>query len=87
MRKLSLNDVVYWLIVCMQSRFSLQKSEKMSMWQDGLLFADDFLYVKLMTEKSEKKMLFVKSVYCVLCTENPCFSIMHIYTFCLDDVA
>ena len=33
----------------------------MSMWQDGLLFADDFLYVKLMTEKSEKKMLFVKS--------------------------
>ena len=36
-------------------------------------FADDFLYVKLMTEKSEKKMLFVKSVYCVLCTENSCF--------------
>ena len=57
MRKLSFNDVVYWLIVCMQSRFSLQKSEKMSMWQDGLLFGDDFLYVKLMTEKSEKKML------------------------------
>ena len=28
------------------------------MWQDGLLFADDFLYVKLMTEKSEKKMEF-----------------------------
>ena len=36
MWKLSFNDVVYWLIVCMQSRFSLQKSEKMSMWQDGL---------------------------------------------------
>ena len=32
----------------------------MSMWQDGLLFADDFLYVKLMTEKSEKKMLCCK---------------------------
>ena len=60
MRKLSFNDVVYWLIVCMQSRFSLQKSEKMSMWQDGLLSADDFLYVKLMTEKSEKKMLCCK---------------------------
>ena len=59
----------------------------MSMWQDGLLFADGFLYVKLMTEKSEKKMLFVKSVYCVLCTENSCFSIMHIYTFCLNNVA
>ena len=59
MRKLSFNDVVYWLIVCMQSRFSLQKSEKMTMWQDGLLFGDDFLYVKLMTEKSEKKMLFL----------------------------
>ena len=28
----------------------------MSMWQDGLLFGDDFLYVKLMTEKSEKKI-------------------------------
>ena len=61
MRKLSLNDVVYWLIVCMQSRFSLQKSEKMSMWQDDLLFGDDFLYVKLMTEKSEKKMLCCKT--------------------------
>ena len=60
MWKLSFNDVVYWLIVCMQSRFSLQKSEKMSMWQDGLLFGDDFLYVKLMTEKSEKKMLCCK---------------------------
>ena len=60
MRNLSFNDVVYWLIVCMQSRFSLQKSEKMSMWQDGLLFGDDFLYVKLMTEKSEKKMLCCK---------------------------
>ena len=60
MRKLSFNDVVYWLIVGMQSRFSLQKSEKMSMWQDGLLFGDDFLYVKLMTEKSEKKMLCCK---------------------------
>ena len=60
MRKLSFNDVVYWLIVRMQSRFSLQKSEKMSMWQDGLLFGDDFLYVKLMTEKSEKKMLCCK---------------------------
>ena len=60
MRKLSLNDVVYWLIVCMQSRFSLQKSEKMTMWQDGLLFGDDFLYVKLMTEKSKKKMLCCK---------------------------
>ena len=59
----------------------------MSMWQDGLLFADGFLYVKLMTEKSEKKMLFVKSVYCVLCTENSCFSIMHIYTFCLNNEA
>ena len=33
---------------------------KMSMWQDGLLFGDDFLYVKLMTEKSEKKMLCCK---------------------------
>ena len=32
----------------------------MSMWQDGLLFADVFLYVKLMTEKSEKKMLCCK---------------------------
>ena len=31
----------------------------MSMWQDGLLFAGDFLYVKLMSEKSEKKMLFL----------------------------
>ncbi len=60
MWKLSFNDVVYWLIVCMQSRFSLQKSEKMSMWQDGLLFGDDFLYVKFMTEKSEKKMLCCK---------------------------
>ena len=60
MSKLSFNDVVYWLIVCMQSRFSLQKSVKMSMWQDGLLFGDDFLYVKLMTEKSEKKMLCCK---------------------------
>ena len=60
MWKLLFNDVVYWLIVCMQSRFSLQKSEKMSMWQDGLLFGDDFLYVKLMTEKSEKKMLCCK---------------------------
>ena len=59
----------------------------MSMWQDGLLFADVFLYVKLMSEKSEKKMLFVKSVYCVLCTENSCFSIMHIYTFCLNHEA
>ena len=29
------------------------------MWQDGLLFADDFLYVKLMSAKSEKKMLFL----------------------------
>jgi hypothetical protein len=66
MRKLSFNDVVYWLIVCMQSRFSLQKSGKMSMWQDGLLFADDFLYVKLMTEKSEKKMLCCK--ICLLCS-------------------
>ena len=60
MWKLSFNDVVYWLIVCMQSRFSLQNSGKMSMWQDGLLFGDDFLYVKLMTEKSEKKMLCCK---------------------------
>ncbi len=60
MWKLAFNDVVYWLIVCMQSRFSLQKSEKMSMWQDGLLFGDDFLYVKFMTEKSEKKMLCCK---------------------------
>ena len=60
MWKLSFNDVVYWLIVSMQSRFSLQKSEKMSMWQNGLLFGDDFLYVKLMTEKSEKKMLCCK---------------------------
>ena len=33
----------------------------MSMWQDGLLFGDDFLYVKLMTEKSEKKMLCCKT--------------------------
>lgn len=31
----------------------------MSMWQDGLLFADAFLYVKLMTEKSEKKLQFL----------------------------
>ena len=38
----------------------------MSMWQDGLLFADDFLYVKLMTEKSEKKMLCCK--ICLLCS-------------------
>ena len=85
MRKLSLNDVVYWLIVCMQSRFSLQKSEKMSMWQDGLLFSDDFLYVKLMTEKSEKKMLCCK--ICLLCSlhQNSCFSIMHIYTFCFNN--
>ena len=66
MRKLSFNDVVYWLIVCMQSRFSLQKSEKMSMWQNGLLFGDDFLYVKLMTEKSKKKMLCCK--ICLLCS-------------------
>ena len=66
MRKLSLNDEFYWLIVCMQSRFSLQKSGKMSMWQDGLLFADDLLYVKLMTEKSEKKMLCCK--ICLLCS-------------------
>ena len=57
---MSLNDVFYWLIVCIQSRFSLQKSEKMSIRQDGLLFGDDFLYVKLMTEKSEKKMLCCK---------------------------
>lgn len=41
-----------------------------------------------MTEKSKKKMqFFVKFVYCVLCTENFCFSIMHIYTLCLNDVA
>lgn len=41
-----------------------------------------------MTEKSKKKMLFfVNFVYCVLCTENSCFSIMHIYTFCLNNVA
>ena len=73
MRKLSLNDEFYWLIVCMQSRFSLQKSGKMSMWQDGLLFADDLLYVKLMTEKSEKKMLCCKICYYVLCIENSCF--------------
>ena len=66
MRKLSLNDEFYWLIVCMQSRFSLQKSGKMSMWKDGLLFADDLLYVKLMTEKSEKKMLCCK--ICLLCS-------------------
>ena len=32
----------------------------MSMWQDGLLFADVFLYVKLMSEKSEKNMSFCK---------------------------
>ena len=38
----------------------------MSMWQDGLLFADAFLYVKLMTEKSEKKMLCCK--ICLLCS-------------------
>ena len=38
----------------------------MSMWQDGLLFADGFLYVKLMTEKSEKKMLCCK--ICLLCS-------------------
>ena len=38
----------------------------MSMWQDGLLFGDDFLYVKLMTEKSEKKMLCCK--ICLLCS-------------------
>ena len=78
---LSLNDVVYWLIVCMQSRFSLQKPGKMSMWQDGLLFADVFLYVKLMSEKSEKKMLC-----CKICLppKIPVFSIMHIYTFCLN---
>ena len=68
MWKLSFNDVVYWLIVCMQSRFSLQNSGKMSMWQDGLLFGDDFLYVKLMTEKSEKKMLCCK--ICLLCSLN-----------------
>ena len=50
-------------------------------------FADGSHYAKLMTEKSEKKILFVKSIYCVLCTENSCFSIMHIYTLCLNDVA
>ena len=66
MRKLSLNDVVYWLIVCIQSRFSLQKFGKMSMWQDGLLFADDFLYVKLLAEKTRRRCCFVKSVYNVL---------------------
>ena len=38
----------------------------MSMWQDGLLFADDLLYVKLMTEKSEKKMLCCK--ICLRCS-------------------
>lgn len=41
----------------------------MSMWQDGLLFADDFLYVKLMTEKSEKKMLCCK--ICLQCSFAP----------------
>ena len=50
-------------------------------------FADDFLYVKLMTEKTRRRCCFVKSVYNVLCTENSCFSIMYIYTLCLDDVA
>ena len=55
MRKLSLNDVVYWLIVCMQSRFSLQKPGKMSMWQDGLLFVGDFLYVKLIDEREKRE--------------------------------
>ena len=45
----------------------------MSMWQDGLLFGDDFLYVKLMTEKARRRCCVVKSVYCVLCTENSCF--------------
>ena len=54
----------------------------MSMWQDGLLFADDFLYVKLMSEKSEKKMVFVKSVYCVLCTEKSCF-LNNVYLYIL----
>ena len=38
----------------------------MSMWQNGLLFGDDFLYVKLMTEKSKKKMLCCK--ICLLCS-------------------
>ena len=32
----------------------------MSMWQDGLLSLMAFHYVKLMTEKSEKKMSFCK---------------------------
>ena len=45
----------------------------MSMWQDGLLFADDFLYVKLMAEKTRRRCCVVKSVYCILCTENSCF--------------
>ena len=60
----------------------------MSMWQDGLLFADDFLYVKLMTEKSEKKMLCCK--ICLLYSLHRkihVFSIMHIYTFSLNNVA
>ena len=60
----------------------------MSMWQDGLLFGDDFLYVKLMTEKSEKKMLCCKT--CLLYSfapKIPVFSIMHIYTFSLTNVA
>ena len=38
-------------------------------------------------EKQEENAVFVKSVYCILCAENSCFTIMHIYTFCLDDVA
>ena len=38
-------------------------------------------------EKREEDAVFVKSVYCVLCTEKSSFSIMHIYTFCLNDVA
>ena len=38
-------------------------------------------------EKQEENVVFVKFVYCVLCTEKSSFSIMHIYTFCLDDVA
>ena len=60
MRKLSFNDVVYWLIVCMQSRFSLQKSVENIDVARRFAFADGSHYAKLMTEKSEKKMLFCK---------------------------
>ena len=66
MRKMSLNDVFYWLIVCIQSRFSCQQWEENIDVARRFAFADGSHYAKLMTEKSEKKMLFCK--ICLQCS-------------------